>query len=732
MKPSLIALVATLLLTTGCASQRPAAQAPTGEVLAARQSAGPLAVADARVLLNNDSAFFSKLELIRSAKQSLDLAYYIHADDYSSSVLTQALIDAARRGVKVRLLLDYFSAYRDFDRLAWMEKAGGGNLAVRLFNPPTPEIIRDAAFLTLGCADVGAPGKTCDQEKLAAVEQHFAAAASRGESLADTRFAGSALFLSGLYGKHAPLMAYAVIHGQDIDRAALMASASSADPEQGEKLKQLGKLYFKARYVGGVEGLAAKLKLALVRVAFAEQVNPVFDTLATYLPVSRQNNAQAQRDWDYLTSFLHHKLLLADGRAVQLGGRNVEDSYHMEPGPLADKYVFMDTDVAMRLDGRDERLVASFDRLWQLPGMVASLAQVRQHAGNDFLMNFAVLEAAQKACKAGSDEACVDSYLARHWQGSEQRMAAVEKQHQQNIQRYQRDYRAAAQPEPMRVDAGAEVHYLENLPVVGGQRVYGAPHNGEGQAGKAIHAVWRAAIQQTCSNAAAGPREIIVHNAYLFMPANLLHEISAALDGSRDCQGVTLSMLTNSLATTDLSVVNLLATWQLKALADHLRETPATGRGAQLRFHEYTAGTAERRSLHSKVMVFGDDIFIGSANADVRSLMLDSNNGVFIRQAPNFVSSYKRWLKALLADPKRTVDLTALIGRDQAELTAEMDKHIDQLLARYASERLSKEQEQRLRDEIRAIVGRVYTLSREIMRGNRDAAEQFNALFKAI
>lgn len=732
MKPSLIALVATLLLTTGCASQRPAVQAPTDEVLAARQSAGPLAVADARVLLNNDSAFFSKLELIRSAKQSLDLAYYIHADDYSSSVLTQALIDAARRGVKVRLLLDYFSAYRDFDRLAWMEKAGGGNLAVRLFNPPTAEIVRDAAFLTLGCADVGAQGKTCDQEKQAAIEQHFASVAGKGDAPADTSFAGSALFLSGLYGKHAPLMAYAVIHGQDIDRAALMTSASSADPAQGEKLKQLGKLYFKARYVGGVEGLSAKLKLALVRVAFAEQVNPVFDTLATYLPVSRQNNSQARRDWDYLTSFLHHKLLLADGRLVQLGGRNVEDSYHMEPGPLADKYIFMDTDIAMRLDDRDERLVASFDRLWQLPGMVASLAQVRQHAGNDFLMNFAVLEAAQKACKAGSDEACVDSYLARHWQGSEQRMAAVEKQHQQNMQRYLRDYRAAAQPEPMRLDAGAQVHYLENLPVVDGQRVHGAPHNREGQSGKAIHAVWRAAIQQTCSNAAAGPREIIVHNAYLFMPANLLHEISAALDGSRDCQGVTLSVLTNSLATTDLSVVNLLATWQLKALADHLRETPATGRGAQLRFHEYMPGTGERRSLHSKVMVFGDDIFIGSANADVRSLMLDSNNGVFIRQAPNFVASYKRWLNELLADPKRTVDLSASIGREQAALTAEMDKHIDQLLARYASERLSREQEQRLREEIRAIVGRVYTLSREIMRGNRDAAEQFNALFKAI
>jgi phosphatidylserine/phosphatidylglycerophosphate/cardiolipin synthase-like enzyme len=732
MKPCLLAIVATLLLSAGCASHRPMQQAPMAEVLADSSSAGPLAVADARVLLYNDAAFAAKLELIKSATQSLDLAYYIHADDYSSSVLSQALIDAARRGVKVRLLLDYFSAYRDFDRLAWLEQAGAGKLEVRLFNPPTAEIIKDAAFMTLGCADVGAAGKTCEQEKLAAIDQYFASLALDGTAPSDSSYAGSALFLSGLYGKHPQLMAYAITHGQDIDREAVLASAGSADPAQGEQLKQLGKLYFKARYVGGVEGLAARLKLALVRVAFAEQVNPVFDALNSYLPLSRESDAQAQLDWDYLTSFLHHKFLLVDGHALLLGGRNIEDAYHMQPGPLADKYIFMDTDIVLRLNDKDERLLASFDRLWELPGMVASLQQVRKHAPNDFLMNFAVLETAQSACKAGTDEACVDKYLARHFVGSEQRIAAAGKRHQQNVGRYQREYRPAITPEPMSIDAGARIHYLENLPVVDGQRIYGAPHNGEAGAGKAIHALWRSAIQETCARGADGPRDIIVHNAYLFMPANLLHEVAAALDGSRECQGVTLSLVTNSLATTDLSVVNLLSTWQLKALADHLQETPVNGRGASLRYHEYRASGSDRLSLHSKFMLFGDDVFIGSANADVRSLMLDSNNGVFIRQAPVFVSTYKSWLNDLLQDPKRTVELTQSLGRDETVLVAEMDAHIDQLLGRYADERLSKAQEQSLRDEIRASARRVYELSRQIMRGNRKAAEQFNALFKAI
>ncbi len=125
-------------------------------------------------------------------------------------------------------------------------------------------------------------------------------------------YAGSGIFLSGLYGKNPHLMAYAVARGQGIDAQALAAGAQSTDPARTEQLKELGKLYFRARYFGGIEALAARFKLAVVKLAFAEQVNPVFNAMNSYLPVTRQKSPQGQKDWDYLTEFLHHKFLLAD------------------------------------------------------------------------------------------------------------------------------------------------------------------------------------------------------------------------------------------------------------------------------------------------------------------------------------------------------------------------------------------------------------------------------------
>ena len=83
-----------------------------------------LQIQRAAVILDNDSAFERKLALVEGATRQLDLAYYIYADDYSSAVLTDALIRAARRGVRVRLLLDYFRNYRDLDYYAMMERHG--------------------------------------------------------------------------------------------------------------------------------------------------------------------------------------------------------------------------------------------------------------------------------------------------------------------------------------------------------------------------------------------------------------------------------------------------------------------------------------------------------------------------------------------------------------------------------------------------------------------------------
>src|ERR1039457_623037 len=99
MIKTMFTLLLLATLTTGCVSQRGVGL--TNETLAQKASAWPLEISDGQVYTNNDAAFLSKLRMIEGARKSIDMSYYIFSDDESSSVLTKALLDAARRDVSV-------------------------------------------------------------------------------------------------------------------------------------------------------------------------------------------------------------------------------------------------------------------------------------------------------------------------------------------------------------------------------------------------------------------------------------------------------------------------------------------------------------------------------------------------------------------------------------------------------------------------------------------------------
>ncbi|MBG9388524.1 phospholipase D-like domain-containing protein [Caenimonas aquaedulcis] len=80
-----------------------------------------------------DSAYGSRLALIDGAQRSLDLQYYaIHADN-STEILLEKLRDAARRGVRVRILLDDFNTVGKDAQV--LRLAFEPNVEIRLFNP---------------------------------------------------------------------------------------------------------------------------------------------------------------------------------------------------------------------------------------------------------------------------------------------------------------------------------------------------------------------------------------------------------------------------------------------------------------------------------------------------------------------------------------------------------------------------------------------------------------------
>jgi phosphatidylserine/phosphatidylglycerophosphate/cardiolipin synthase-like enzyme len=63
-----------------------------------------------QLLTDNDEAWQAKRELIASARETLDLAYFIVEEDASTKTLLQDLVEATRRqpAVRVRLLTDWF------------------------------------------------------------------------------------------------------------------------------------------------------------------------------------------------------------------------------------------------------------------------------------------------------------------------------------------------------------------------------------------------------------------------------------------------------------------------------------------------------------------------------------------------------------------------------------------------------------------------------------------------
>ena len=86
-----------------------------------------------RLMPGGDFALHTRLELVRRAERSLDVQYYEIKDDATGRTFLRALRDAARRGVRVRLLLDdLYTAGADELLLAL---AATPNLELRLFNP---------------------------------------------------------------------------------------------------------------------------------------------------------------------------------------------------------------------------------------------------------------------------------------------------------------------------------------------------------------------------------------------------------------------------------------------------------------------------------------------------------------------------------------------------------------------------------------------------------------------
>ena len=113
------------------------AQASPLRELAARAFAESTAQAPrhyALILDRGPDALLARINLIRSATTAIDLQTYIFDEDDAGRLVLDELLAAARRGVRVRVLIDQLSALKHVDTLAALA-AAHVNFELRLYSP---------------------------------------------------------------------------------------------------------------------------------------------------------------------------------------------------------------------------------------------------------------------------------------------------------------------------------------------------------------------------------------------------------------------------------------------------------------------------------------------------------------------------------------------------------------------------------------------------------------------
>jgi len=88
----------------------------------------------AELLQNGDEIFPAMVQAIEGAKRTVNLESYIYSDDQAGALITKALVDAARRGVEVRVLVDGTGGHPG--ALAGQMKQAG--IDFRVYHPVRP------------------------------------------------------------------------------------------------------------------------------------------------------------------------------------------------------------------------------------------------------------------------------------------------------------------------------------------------------------------------------------------------------------------------------------------------------------------------------------------------------------------------------------------------------------------------------------------------------------------
>ena len=124
----------------------PDAATPLGQAVTARTQQHPgktgiTPIPDGRI------AFGTRMLLARAASRSIDIQTYIWHDDATGTLLFEEIMQAAQRGVRVRMLLDDINTTDSLDRILAM-LMHQPNIELRLYNPFVDRSTKVTGLLT--------------------------------------------------------------------------------------------------------------------------------------------------------------------------------------------------------------------------------------------------------------------------------------------------------------------------------------------------------------------------------------------------------------------------------------------------------------------------------------------------------------------------------------------------------------------------------------------------------
>lgn len=283
---------------------------------------------------------------------------------------------------------------------------------------------------------------------------------------------------------------------------------------------------------------------------------------------------EAAADFERLNRRMHNKQMVADGRAAIVGGRNIGDEYF----GLNEAFNFHDLDV-LALGPVALQASAVFDRYW-------NSAWVRPVPGDEVL--------------PGDPASAEAPPRASALRAADPRLRAVQE------------------------GDGSWQAELERLPALlqpGHARVFADPPSRAPESSNRLPQAFRSLML-------TAQREVLITNAYIIPDPKLLADLQTL---SR--RGVSVRILTNSLASHDVAAVNShYEPWRLPLLQ------------AGVALHELRPDAALKATLvdtppvagrfvglHTKAMVVDRErSFVGSMNLDPRSEVLNAEMGMVV------------------------------------------------------------------------------------------------------